>query len=214
VVVHDEGEKNEEQRSLDLGILKRMVCLLSEDTGSISLGIVCLLVALSDDVGCPTPMNFCYAMKYIYAMLDEMREDELETSTLGRPGGLNKAKAGEAENFNGRSALKDWAKALKLDPSLVVARLALVLWNAAAIQKKMANFPLSVYSLLAWCMKTTVNLICLWSLGSNNIPECSEFYGKSLQSTSRRVEVYGPRAEPNDFLKYLRNTPVRCEEDG
>jgi hypothetical protein len=74
-------------------------------------------------------------MKYIYAMLDEMSEDELETSTLGRPGGLNKAKAGEAENFNGRSTLKDWAKALKLDPSLVVARLALVLWNASAIQK-------------------------------------------------------------------------------
>jgi hypothetical protein len=58
VVVHDEGEKNEEQRSLDLGILKRMVCLLSEDTVSISLGIVCLLVALSDDVGCTTQMNF------------------------------------------------------------------------------------------------------------------------------------------------------------
>jgi hypothetical protein len=81
-------------------------------------------------------------MTYLDLMLDTFSDEVLATSSLGELGGLTRAKLylcrGRlySKMLNGRSAIKDWTKAIQLDPALVDARLErLHFWN----DKEMKN---------------------------------------------------------------------------
>jgi hypothetical protein len=129
-----------DERMLDRGILTKMAEKAHHSETSPSTGILFMILSIKD-----AQSNRAYAgvaMKCISDMLDTMTEDMLLNSTQGRIEGLTRSKLHFLRGqlyadrlLNGRSAMKEWTKALDLDPSCSAARLArLECWAATEVK--------------------------------------------------------------------------------
>ena len=135
------------------------------------------------------------AMQCLNGAIDS-DQDTLNASFLGQCGGLSLAKLHFWRGrlfkklLNGKAAIKDWTKALELNPSLAVARLdRLRLWSGLRMKTPMEAHDECV--------------ICLY-LAHDDYSEL-EYYTKNLQATIQRVEIYGPRQVPDAVLSRVRS---------
>jgi tetratricopeptide (TPR) repeat protein len=112
------------------------------------------------------------------------------------------------EMSNGRSALKDWTKALKLDPSLFAAATfaRLHLWQPTDIGTYV-ELHAECVTFLGLAHPEYSEIDAFYALLARityidprlgTYDDAMEYYSNSLQATSRRFEVYGPGQAPDD----------------
>lgn len=194
-------------------------------TPSLSAGILFLIMALSEAA---VQTSVGIAMKCITSMLETITEDMLKSSFLGQLGGLTLAKGYYLRGRlytkigNGRSALKDWTKAIKLDPSFVPARFErLHHWFSLAM-KTLPDLHAECVLVLGLVHDDYSELDVIYAILAfttfkdfrlGTFTDAMEYYRKSLEATSRRVEVYGARFVPHGTTHYVRSLLKMAYED-
>jgi tetratricopeptide (TPR) repeat protein len=168
------------------------------------------------------------AMKCLADMLDTLEDVLKKTPTLGQLGGLTHAKVfclrGGLYYFmrNGRSALKDWTKAIALDPSLAVARMARLHHWMSTKMKTNLDLYAEAATFLGLVHEDYMELDVIYGILAlttfadprlGTFADAMEYYKKNLQATSRRVELYCPRFMPNDILYHVRLIMNKAYED-
>jgi MYND finger len=125
---------------------------------------------------------------------------------------------------NGRSAIKDWTKALEQDPSFAHARLARLDRWVRGEMKDDGDTHSECVTFLGLVHKDYRELNIIYAILAHTTfgdprlgtyADAMEWHTKSLQATNRMVELYGLGREPaaNDILRHTRKWLKMLHDD-